>query len=804
MRLLELRLHNFRQHADTHIRFPTGLTGVIGPNGAGKSTLLEAIAWALYGAEATRGTNDTLRHARADPGARVEAELRFELAGHELRVARTLTTAEVRVDGRVVSAAKTLAASSEFLQRRLGMSRREFFSTYFTGQKDLQFLASLGPTERGRFLSTVLGFDRLRIAQGLARRRRGELRNRVEGLRAGLPDEEAVRAARAAAEEELGAAQAAAEAASRAREAARLQAERATPRWEEARRASERRNSAAAELEVATRAAAVARREVERLEAELARADEAQAELERVRVELQLLPDLLRRCDHLDALARTHERRRALAEEVREIGLELDRSLERLSRLEKAPELLQRYAAEVASAREAQEAAERMLEEKKTSWLRDRQDAETKLQSYRDRAVELQDEVRRVRGAGPEGKCPTCQRPLGADYERLIASLEEQWAEVTQDGRWWRSRHDQLAEKPSEVAELETRAAEAAERVEEKARRHARCEAALHELAVLQEERATRMARRDVLRGELEALPAGYDAGEHSTAEAALRALRQVEQRAAVLEEAVKREAEWRKGLGAARHSLSGAEQQAAAATAALADGAAGMEEYEVVREEAETAERELRLAEVAAAAAQERLRVAERDAAAARSAEAALEARLAQIEEEVTELRHHNELDSAFSRLRAELNARVRPELGEIASQLMGQLTDGRYGTVELDDSYRIVVMEDGIARPVISGGEEDVANLVLRISLSQMIAERAGHPLSMLVLDEVFGSLDVVRRENVVRLLRRLGGRFEQVLLVTHLEEVRGAMDHVLRVDLDEATGRSVVRWEGRLNEE
>ena len=69
MRLLELRLQNFRQHANTRICFPDGLTGVIGPNGAGKSTLLEAIAWAIYGAEATRGTNETLRHARARPGA---------------------------------------------------------------------------------------------------------------------------------------------------------------------------------------------------------------------------------------------------------------------------------------------------------------------------------------------------------------------------------------------------------------------------------------------------------------------------------------------------------------------------------------------------------------------------------------------------------------------------------------------------------------------------------------------------------------------------------------------------------------
>jgi DNA repair exonuclease SbcCD ATPase subunit len=42
MRLLQLRLQNFRQHADTRIDFRVGLTGIIGPNGAGKSTILEA------------------------------------------------------------------------------------------------------------------------------------------------------------------------------------------------------------------------------------------------------------------------------------------------------------------------------------------------------------------------------------------------------------------------------------------------------------------------------------------------------------------------------------------------------------------------------------------------------------------------------------------------------------------------------------------------------------------------------------------------------------------------------------------
>jgi recombinational DNA repair ATPase RecF len=61
VRLNSLRLTNFRQHAQTEIKFETGLTGIIGPNGAGKTTILEAIAWALYGMPAIRGNRDSIR-----------------------------------------------------------------------------------------------------------------------------------------------------------------------------------------------------------------------------------------------------------------------------------------------------------------------------------------------------------------------------------------------------------------------------------------------------------------------------------------------------------------------------------------------------------------------------------------------------------------------------------------------------------------------------------------------------------------------------------------------------------------------
>ncbi|HKP15814.1 MAG TPA: SMC family ATPase, partial [Gemmatimonadaceae bacterium] len=184
MRLNSLRLTNFRQHCDTFVTFDTGLTGIIGANGSGKSTLLEAIAWALYGQDAARGKKETLRSLRAGPNARVKVELDFELGGHRYRVERGLTTAELYLDGSDAPIANSLTGVTDLLRRRLGMSRDEFFNTYFTGQKELDVMAAMAPSERAQFLSRVLGYERLRTAQRLVRERARLLAAEAAGVRA--------------------------------------------------------------------------------------------------------------------------------------------------------------------------------------------------------------------------------------------------------------------------------------------------------------------------------------------------------------------------------------------------------------------------------------------------------------------------------------------------------------------------------------------------------------------------------------------------------------------------------------------
>ena len=52
------------------------------------------------------------------------------------------------------------------MTRLLGMTREEFFNTYFTGQKELAVMAGMSAPERAQFLSRVLGYERIRGGPG--------------------------------------------------------------------------------------------------------------------------------------------------------------------------------------------------------------------------------------------------------------------------------------------------------------------------------------------------------------------------------------------------------------------------------------------------------------------------------------------------------------------------------------------------------------------------------------------------------------------------------------------------------------
>ena len=158
------------------------------------------------------------------------------------------------------------------------------------------------------------------------------------------------------------------------------------------------------------------------------------------------------------------------------------------------------------------------------------------------------------------------------------------------------------------------------------------------------------------------------------------------------------------------------------------------------------------------------------------------------------------DEMDGLFTTFFMNLTARARPMLEAEASALVRDLTDGRYDRMEFDDNYRVRLLdrfEDSYVIDRFSGGEADVASLSARVALSKIIAARGGGTLGFLVLDEVFGSLDAGRRNNVLLALERLKRSFGQIFIISHVAEVQESalVDEVWMLEEDE-DGKSTVR--------
>jgi DNA repair protein SbcC/Rad50 len=140
-------------------------------------------------------------------------------------------------------------------------------------------------------------------------------------------------------------------------------------------------------------------------------------------------------------------------------------------------------------------------------------------------------------------------------------------------------------------------------------------------------------------------------------------------------------------------------------------------------------------------------------------------------------------------------------------ASNLVRELTDGRYEKMEFDDNYRVRLLDhfdDSYAIERFSGGEADVASLSARVALSKIIAAKGSEALGFIVLDEVFGALDADRRRNVLLALDRLKRTFGQIFIISHVADVQESalLDELWIVEEDE-TGKSTVKRQDTLGE-
>ena len=142
-----------------------------------------------------------------------------------------------------------------------------------------------------------------------------------------------------------------------------------------------------------------------------------------------------------------------------------------------------------------------------------------------------------------------------------------------------------------------------------------------------------------------------------------------------------------------------------------------------------------------------------------------------------------------------------VRDRIEEEAGRVLSEITDGRYSTVMLDDDFTVLVHDMGDDYPAdrFSGGEQDDIAIALRVALSRFLAEVNGvHDSTFLIFDEIFGSQDEGRRNNLLRALRTQEAHFPQILLISHITEVQDEFSTTLMVEMGRDQASQVREFE------
>jgi DNA repair exonuclease SbcCD ATPase subunit len=780
MHLRSLSLRNYRVYRSVDLEFPDGLIGIYGANGSGKSTLIESLRFALYGDSRT----DKWELRSAGVGDDVRVELVFEHEGNTYDVRRRLKgrnlspEVEVFLNGQL--AAQSVREANAYLARVLGMDQRAFLASVCAQQKELTAFATMIPSDRRRLVLDLLGVSPVERALAKVREQARDTRNAASGARAGLPDLAELEAAAAAAAAERDRAEQAEReraAAEQAAAAALADAEQATAAAEAAAKALEELLGRAG---LCRAEADGHRQEAERHETRAAAADRLGPEIEAAAARVA---ELAEAAAPLEALERAREQAVARANLV--TALEEAEGRRRTS--ERALAKAEADAAGAGQLVAARVEAERTLAE-----------LDEQLDAARDRHAELSgaagaaanrlEAATRAEAAAadldPDAPCPTCGQPLGAAHAELrrrhaeelaaaataAAAAEAARQEAVTAGKALAERRTALAALLDQARAAETRAAKATALVEAAT-------------AALELNDADVAARRRALD---QAPDPGFDADAWARARQAAQAGQEAALRLAELERRVA-QADVERDL--AKQALARADQADARAAALDAEAAAlGPADARL----AAARDTQRAAAQAATAAHGAHSAAAQALAGAAALAKARQEAlddgrgqheRVAGLEEQAAYLHRLADLVAGF---RLHLVSRLGRRLSLESAALFADLTDHEYQDLVVDpEDYAIRIADAGTEYELsrFSGSENDLASLSLRVAVSLVIAEGAGE-LGLLVLDEVLGALDRERRERMLEALTRLQGRFRQVLLVTHNDEVKDLLPAAIEV--------------------
>ncbi len=701
MNLKNLTLVNFRKFKNTTIEFPDGVTGIVGLNGAGKSTIFEAIAWVLYGSVAARTPSDQIKRQGTSSSDPCRVELEFVFEDENYRIVRemkgkTLTTnATATINGKI--AATSAEGVNQFIQKKLGLDFKSFYTSIFAKQKELNALSSMNASERRPLILRMLGIDSLDEIIKEIRNDKKNKENLVEKLSRDLIDENGNDKEKICKEE------------------IKTLEKNLKEIDEQIKKSKNKLIDFTKEL------------------------TETEKKLKENKKQYEKLKDQKEKMQEKKTL---FENKNKLEQELKELK---NKILERQKNLEKETKKLESFKEtdkEYTKTKQRFDELNKIVEKN----IKIIQEKKTLSQRIQKDISDINFKKQEIRKLGPNAKCPTCERTLSDQYNILISNFD-----------------DEIKNKEKEIKTYTLQIKQSEEDKQKILREKDAIDKKINYLNMQLREKDKINTTIKHINLELKCEKTIFDKKQNE--------LKKIGQVSFDYKEFENTKKQLDKTYDFYQKTLELFNDKKDILSSLNLELEKKQSSVKVLNQEIKTYNDKI----------------------------FELERFKKQIKEEKNSVRYLGMLSDVMSDFRTFLISRVRPTLSSYASDFFSRLTDNKYPEVELDENYDLLVYDNGELYDInrFSGGEEDLANLCLRLAISEIITERAGGVFNFIILDEIFGSQDKIRRQNIMKSLNALSSKFRQIFLITHVDDVKNDMENIINV-FENEDGISLIKLE------
>lgn len=824
------------------------LACISGANGAGKSSMLDAITWSLFGQ--ARKRDDSLINKQSETA---EVAYTFEYEGNTYRVLRskgrsasTILEFHIQTGGGKWKplTERNMRATENLIQETLRLDYETFVNASFFLQGKADQFTQQRAGDRKRILSSILGLEvwesyrkqsfeqRKQVEEQIA-----ELDGRLQEINAELVQEPQRKRRLKELEQNLKTTSQALEAQKSALDEKKRHAASLSEQQKLVDTLAQQVERAQQTMHELGKRLADRQKEAEAFTGMIERAEEIEAAYQHWQ---QAREEVARWNQTAEKFNQQEKRRHEPLTEIETSRTRLEAELEAMQSeqqaLAEAEEAKQELQKQKARLEEKLKRVTQKLEER-AALENERQAALEELSQANAENPVLKEEMERLKAridqlTVTDGvACPTCGQPLATeDRQRLI---EKTQAEGTEMGDKFRANNALVKEGDQRIKDLDVKIA-ALEGVEEEHRQHIRqldqvaghIEQIEKQAVQWKEEGAAKLkaletqlskqeyareARKTLAEINAELKEIGYQVDEHDAARKKEEELRAAEQEHLKLQNGraalapLEREVgELQKQVKVQQDTL--AEQEKAHTEAAAALAAAQVNVPDVLEAERQmlTLQEEENKIRMEVGAAQQEVDVLD-----------VLRERKSSVSGERENLAltsgRYKALERAFSKdgVPAMLIEQALPQIQNKTNEILARLSGGDMGVTfhtqreykdkkreDLRETLDIEISDSAGARDyeMYSGGEAFRINFAIRLALSEVLAQRAGARLQMLVIDEGFGSQDEAGRQRLIEAINLIRQDFEKILVITHIETLKDAFP--TRIEVEKTPQGSAVR--------